>query len=299
VQGAQGYGLHVGHADNDGVYVKSTSASGVKVSSANQSAFYGHDIEGDGVYIWNAGSPSSCQSSAHNNGFEVAGAESYGLYVGHSDMSGVYISYTDSYGVFVHHTDVDGICVEEATGYGVLANTTDANGEWGIITPDKIYGSNLTSRTQSTHVRNTGSESLEAGDIVCISGYEENTLDDGKTLVKVEKANSRNSTAVFGVVEYKVTIHEKAGEEHTLKSFKHADGSIGSGDYLSVIVFGPANVKVGGNASITTGEKLTVSENNGKTRSISENDNWTIGILGKALENSNGKDTVKVFVNCK
>jgi hypothetical protein len=332
VAGAEGNGLYVGHADEDGVHVNSASVNGVSVEDADFNGFYvqnagntgysvfnsdgrgfsASSVATDGYYIFNAGSPSIANFSNAKNGFEVAGAEGYGLYVGHADNDGISVESSGDDGVQVVSADGDGLYVYSAnddgidvTGdvCGVFAMTTSANGEWGVYSADKIHGSNITSRSQSIHVRNSGMESLESGDIVCISGgYIENVLGDGETTVNVEKANEKNSSAVFGVVEYKVAIKEEADERNegkTLKSFKHADGRVGSGEYLSVIVFGLADVKTDSRSNIKSGEKLTVSDTNGKTRSINENDNWTIGILGKALEDSNGKDTVKVFVNCK
>jgi hypothetical protein len=252
------------------------------------------NLSGDGVYLSNL------------SGYAYRAIGGYSHFRSHSSQNyGLEVYSSGSHGITMSGIGGDGVNIGSSAGDGVYANTTDISNEWGFNTPDKINGSNITTRSQSTHVRNTGSEALETGDIVCIAGgYEDNVLGEGDfvSLVNVEKANSRNSGAVLGVVEYKVAIREEADERNegkTLKSFRHADGRISSGDYLSVIVFGPADVKADGRSNIKSGEKLTVSDNSGKTRSINESDNWTIGILGKSLEDSNGKDTVKVFVNCK
>ena len=149
---------------------------------------------------------------------------------------------------------------------------------------------------------------MEPGDIVCIAGgLEENVLNgEGYPVIQIEKASKSISHAVFGVVEYKVTIREEmeeAPEGETpklLKSFEHADGNVMNGDYLSVIVFGQADVKVSDSKGIQAGQKLTVSEKAGNARSIDSQDNWAdTGILGKALESSTGQGTITVFVNCK
>ena len=76
-----------------------------------------------------------------------------------------------------------------------------------------------------------------------------------------------------------------------------------TGDYLSVVVFGQAQVKVNNNEPIKAGDALSLG--NGAARKIKTTvvNGLTIaentGILGKALENSNGKGMVTVFVNCK
>ncbi|MBC8384237.1 MAG: hypothetical protein H8E57_01810 [Candidatus Cloacimonetes bacterium] len=326
-------GVNVWNAGNPSTQQTSSHNNGFEVAGAEGDGLYVGQADQNGIRVYKAGNPTRSQYNylSHNNGLEVEGAEGNGVFIGHSDYdgiligsvgnaipgftssskdgieigeiedNGIMIGNTGSNGVYVSHAGINGIDVLGENN-GVNAFTHDVSGEWGVFTNDKIYGSNVTSRSQSTHVRNTDSESLEAGDIVCISGgFAENVLGQGEITANVEKANSRNSNAVFGVVEYRVSIKEEADERNegrTLKSFEHAEGRIGSGDYLSVIVFGPADVKAEGRSNIKAGEKLTASET-GKTRSINEDDNWTIGILGKSLENSNGKDTVKVFVNCK
>ena len=334
-------GVHVNSASTHGVFVASTGVDGVSIFSAGNNGVFVGDTgaEGvfissagdDGIYVFNAGNPSTQQASTSKNGFEVAGAEGNGLYVGQADATGVHVNSAGTDGIYVGTAIYDGLEINStgdngveivncggdgvfvslaqgsgidvyATYNGVTAYTNAASQEWGIYTNDKIHGSNITTRSLSTHVQNTGSESLEAGDIVCIAGgFAENVLGEGEVTVNVEKANSGNSSAVFGVVEYKVTIKEETDERNdgkTLKSFRYADGRVSSGDYLSVIVFGPADVKTDGRSNIKAGEKLTASDT-GKTRSINQDDHWTIGILGKSLEDVSGKDTVKVFVNCK
>ncbi|MCF7794694.1 MAG: hypothetical protein K9N39_11930 [Candidatus Cloacimonetes bacterium] len=194
-----------------------------------------------------------------------------------------------------------------ANDIGINASTSDTNNEWGVYTPDKIYGSNIATRNQSTYVRNVGSELLEPGDVVCIAGgFTENVLGENKVTANVEKADSENSSAILGVVEYKATIHEKADERNegqSLKSFKYADGNAYNGDYISIIVFGPTEVKINSNDAIKSGDslaagngfarKVRTTEINGIT--VAEN----VGTIGKALEDSNGKNKIKVFVNCK
>ena len=303
VAGAEGNGLYVGRADYDGVRVYSAGSDGFYVHNAGVDGVSVSYSGEDGVSVYHAGTPSTEYTSDDKNGFEVAGAEGNGLFVGRADLTGVYVNSAGDDGVFVNSAGWYGVFVNSAGWDGVWANTTQASHEWGLYTPDKIYGSNVTMRSQSTHVRYVGNEMLEAGDLVCIAGgYKEDILDDGFPIINVTKANSRNSSAIIGVVEYKVYIREEIeeheGETHTEKSFRFAEGSASYGDYLSVVVFGPADVKMDSRADIKVGEKMTVSDN-GDARSINDEDNWRIGILGKALEDSNGKDTVKIFVNCK
>ena len=278
--------LNINHQGYNGYGIQITTASNMEagISMSN--------IDSDGIYL------------SDLNGYAYRAIGGYSHFRSHSsDNFGLEVYSSGNHGITMSGIGVDGIHIGSAGDDGVYANTTQVSHEWGLYTPDKIYGSNVTMRSQSTHVRYVGNEMLEAGDLVCIAGgYEEDVLDDGFPIINVTKANSRNSSAIIGVVEYKVYIREEIeeheGETHTEKSFRFAEGSASYGDYLSVVVFGPADVKMDSRADIKVGEKMTVSDN-GDARSINDEDNWRIGILGKALEDSNGKDTVKIFVNCK
>ena len=75
------------------------------------------------------------------------------------------------------------------------------------------------------------------------------------------------------------------------------------GDYLSVIVFGPADVKVDTDTEIKIGEPVVVTNNGVRKRKTTRVNGIKLtentGIVGKALENSQSSDKLKVFVNCK
>ena len=87
------------------------------------------------------------------------------------------------------------------------------------------------------------------------------------------------------------------------KSFRFSDEIVKPGDYLSVIVFGIAEVNVDPNVNIYSGDILTTG--NGIARKVQTREIAGItiaentGIIGKALEDSDGKNKIKVFVNCK
>ena len=309
-------GLDVGHTGKNGVFVALADSSGIN------------------VYL--VGSPSEHHPSDTKSGFIVEGVKGHGLFVGYAEADGVHINKTLLDGVRVHNAGHNGFLVDYAAGNGVkvdstlfdgllinnagcrgvnvnsaindgvYANTANSNGEYGLYTPDKIYGSNLTTRTINNIGLNVGNESLEAGDIVCLSGYENNVLGNSDIpIIKITKANGNNSQAVIGVVEYKVHIKEEIEDEgkRVTKSFRYAKGNATKGDYVSIIVLGPANVKIKSKENIKTGELLTAENGLAKKTKVVEFEGITVaenvGILGKALENSNGKDKIKVYVNCK
>ena len=324
---AAGHGLWISNASSQGVRINNAGQDGVRVCEAGSPSTYtessdynGFEIAGtegnglyvgqaddDGIYIYHAGNPTSETSTVISNGIEVAGTEGYCLYVGYSDLSGIRINSTQGHGLYVVSAVMDGINVE-GDDDGVEATTNATSGEWGVYTENDIQCRNLTETEGTrTYGKNTDSSFLEEGDIVCLSGgFNENVLgEDSFAVVNVSKANKNNSESVFGVVAYKVNIREdiqemEDGKIEVEKSFRYTGGKVNPGDYLSIIVFGQADVRVAKNSNIKAGKKITVSETDGKAREIQRTDDlWTTGILGKALEDSNGKDKIKVYVNCK
>ncbi len=300
-----GDGVYVGNAGLNGIEVSNADFDGINVDNADMNGFAVNSAGLYGVFVGNA-SVGVAVNSTGLSGVLVGNAGLYGFCVANANAHGVYVGYARLDGVWVENTDANGVYVEYAYLDGVYANTTQTSQEWGLYTPDKINGCNITTRNQSTHVRYVGNEILESGDLVCIAGgYEEDVLgeDDELPVVNVTKANSSNSEAVLGVVEYKVYVREEIreledGKTNINKSLRYTEGSISNGDYLSVIVFGPVDVNVESNSNIKTGEKLTIADN-GYARNINDDDNWRIGILGKALEDSNGRGKIKVYVNCR
>lgn len=319
VEGAEGHGLYIGKANNDGICVYNAGYDGITIETAGAHGVHVDEAASDGIHVKKAGTPTSTSSSpAYSNGAEIEGAEHYGMYVGYAGFDGLYIYEAADDGITVLNAADDGLYINDATADGVYVahaddrafygNTDNADKEWGFFTYDKIYANNLTSKGNNSYAKNTGSITLEAGDIVCIAGgLTRNVLDGvGYPVVNVARATKGNSQAVFGVVEHKVVIREDVeetndgGQQKALKSFTHADGDIYPGDYLSVVVFGQAEVKIDNRKSIKAGQKLTVSETSGHARSINNSDSWfDTGVLGKSLEDSDGKGMLTVFVNCK
>lgn len=287
VAGAEGNGLYVGQADMDGVLIDSAEGDGFHVNSTN----------GTGLEINSAGS----------YGVAIGSCSNSGMFIGSTGAQGIYISSVGYHGLYVNSATYDGINVD-GDDEGVNAQTTNASHEWGVQTDDDIECRFLTETEGTrTYGKNIGSSPLEEGDIVCLAGgFNENILgEDSYSVVNVSKADKDNSESVFGVVAYKVYIRESIheledGKTDIEKGLRYVEGNVNPGDYLSIIVFGQADVNINENSNIKAGKKITVSETDGKAREIQRTDDfWTTGILGKALEDSNGKDKIKVYVNCK
>jgi len=314
IQGAEGDGVYIGQADNCGIEIINAGSNGIKMVNVTLDGVAIENALKDGFQINKAGTPSSVVPSTLSNGLEVQGAEGYGVFVGHADNHGIFVNSSTLDGLYIASATDDG-----ATIYGVdkglIASSEDENNEYGVYTWDKMYaGAGYVGSRINSIGKNTGNQTLEPGDLVVFAGgYEDEALGEKGEIpvINVKKVDKSGSNAIFGVVEYSLKIIEeieevKDGETRIERSFKKANSDNAySGDYVSVVVFGPADVKVGNRGeNILTGESLKGSDNAGvrKVRTaiisgieIAEN----VGIVGKALENSNGKGMIKVFVNCK
>lgn len=134
--GAADYGLNVGSADNDGVYVTSADGDGFSVASAGDEGVYVYQAGDDGVYVHKAGAPSATNPSTAHNGFEVGGAQGYGLYVGQAGLGGVR----------VESAGYDGLYVGSAYVGVNVASATNKAGHFGgdvEITEDLVVGDQL------------------------------------------------------------------------------------------------------------------------------------------------------------
>jgi len=310
-------GVRVGEAGSPSTYTESTDDNGVEVCGAEGNGLYVGQADMNGVYVESAEEDGFQVNSANGNGLDIDSAGSYGVAIGSCSNSGVFIGSTGAQGIYISSVGFHGLYVASATydginvdgdDEGVNAQTTNASHEWGVQTDDDIECRFLTETEGTrTYGKNTGSSPLEEGDIVCLAGgYNENILgEDSYSVVNVLKANKDNSESVFGVVAYKVYIRESIheledGKTDIEKGLRFDEGKVNPGDYLSIIVFGKADVKIDKNFDIKAGKKVIVSETDGKAREIQRSDDvWTTGILGKALEDSNGKEKIKVYVNCK
>ena len=247
VDGAEGDGLFVGRADRSGVEVVSAGFSGVAVFNADTI----------GVFVREAGSPSSYIGSTTNNGFEVAGAQGYGLYVGRADLDGVYVNSAAWHGLNVAEAGVNGVYVTGAGNHGISAAGTNLAGYFnGNI---QVTGS-CTGCSMAAFGINTSSDPLEPGDMVTILGTEASGVDSTPVVWKVASASS--GQAVVGVVGGKAEmVTEQSKRPNELgKTLVPREGSAAPGEFVTVIIYGPAQVKVSGSGKVAIGERLVVDD---------------------------------------
>ncbi len=294
-------------AANDGVVIGTCSGVGIHIGTANDNGLQIDNATMDGIHITSTGNDGIYIGSVPGTGVEVGFATNSAFYVGDAVGHGLSVYNTSMDGLNVYNSWDDGVYINQALDIGVYANTTNGAGQWGFYTPDLIYSSKgYTGAKIVAYGKYVGTGTLMPGELVSIAGgFEENIPDEGSIpVIYVDKSGGTNSESLFGVVDYKVSISTeieefKNGKTQENKSFRYEDGNIKQGDYLAIVVFGPTDVKVDNKDIIKAGHKLTVSEINGTARQILNSDNWTVGLLGKALEDSNGSGKLQVFVNCK
>ena len=328
VAGAEGYGMYIGNALQGGIYSEAIGSPNSSYSSTTKNGFTVTGAEGhglfvgasdlDGILIKQAGNPTTTYSHSNIAGIEIEGASGAGVIVGHADTTGVYVKSAtqvafeqnnSEYAFYSQYSSTAGIWIYDTAGTGVYSNTSESNGEYGVYTPDKIYGSNVTSKSMNTLCKNMGESELTAGDIVCLkNGFGRYDDEEDETpICYVEKNTKHNSEHVFGVVEYQliekqVKIQRLEGTEICTMMIK-SELPARKGGILSVRILGPTKVKVNSDNSIQAGEKVIAEANTirkiktTKINGIKISENTSI--LGKAMENSAGKSEIMVFINPK
>jgi hypothetical protein len=300
VAGAQGYGVYVGRADNDGVHVDSANSSGVFVRSASW-GIAADSVAYDGVWVRLAGNPSSYETSFSSNGVEVAGAQGHGLYVGRADLDGVHVNSTGShgldvdsaaadgvhvgtvshYGYYVGETGLDGVYVAAATWHGLNVDSAGVNGlyvsaagyagvdvagnTWaGNFHGDINVSGNCIGCALAVFGLNAGDQPLEPGQVVAIQGIQTSTLDDAPALWRVVPAGE--GSAAVGVVRGKAEL-DQAPEGATLREGETGrrlvprSGAAQPGEYLSIVIYGPMQVRVSAAAgAVEPGTRLAVGQ---------------------------------------
>jgi len=181
----------------------------------------------------------------------------------------------------------------------VHGQTDRADNNYGLQTPDNLYSLNYHLMGAVMHVvQNGGSEALEPGDVVVFSGVAAPLEAGGPPVVQVARATSANSTAVAGVVYSRFTIKAVTGEpEQQDGQGSRAgleitpQGPVSPGEYLLLVVQGPALVKASAVANaIQPGDLLSSAGEAGyaaKAAEVSIEGVWTAmpgTVFGKALE---------------
>jgi hypothetical protein len=261
VDEAKRYGVRVTSAGWDGLFVWLAQSNGVHVHTAGDDGIYVFEAGEDGVRVGGAGSPSSFNGSPSNDGFEVNGAEGYGLYVGRADLDGVYVQSTAWHGVNVAGAGVNGLYVTGAgnNGVDVAGNNWAGNFHGSISVSGDCFGCIL-----AIFGLNVGDQTLQPGQIVAIQGIQASTLDNAPALWRVVPGG--RGLVAAGVVRGRAEWDE-APAGATLREGESGQrlvpraGAVPPGEYLSIIIYGPMQVKTSlADGPIEVGARLAVGE---------------------------------------
>lgn len=186
--------------------------------------------------------------------------------------------------------------------YGLWPNTADPSGEWALYTVDKISANNVALASLSLVAKVGGSGSLSVGDVAAVTGVAEPLAGGHSRLPTVTRAAATGSTGMIGVVESRMVFEPPPGKDEP--ALMSADGDAEPGNYVSLVVYGVADVRVSG--GISRGDRLTASDNPGAVRALETRvlDGMEIAegapIIGIALEEASpGATMVPVFVSMR
>lgn len=329
---ARGYGGYF-HSDN-GIGVYGYSGALTPYQNIYAPGVYGESANGVGVYgVSNSGKPGLRGESAgtgvygYTTGTEidnygvvgVADGSAYGVY-GYQASTigglGVY-GYNEGYGAAVSGVNAD-------TGHGTWGYSSDYNGiggatgrvdnNYGLYTSDNLYSLNFhTLGAVMQIVQNAGDGPLERGDLVSIAGLGAPPIEGMPPVIQVRRTGEANSTAVVGVVAStypdawladpaKIDPTGATGPDRAIP--QTGPGPIAPGEYLLVVVQGPAQVKASAlSAAIQPGDLLSSAGEAGYAARAAEMsiDGITIAapgtVFGKALEElREGQGLLYVYV---
>lgn len=315
ISGNEVFGVRYDGGANDygGMYVETSHANGWP--------FYGYATNGS-FRAWSYYNGTNNDWYLYNAGIRLKVPNEGGLRIGPSaDYSLVISNTTGSDGVRIYDTGDDGIQIGSdpnfpnygvyipspgVSSYGLWPNTAEAAGEWALFTVDKIEASNVLLSGLMLLAKVTGSEALTAGDVVAVVGVADPLPGSLQPLPLVGLAQGAEA-GIIGVVDSRMVWEAAPGKEAEGEMSLHsADGPAQPGDYVSLTVFGVADVKVDPQAEIVAGERLTAADLPGRVRALETRllDGMVVSegapVIGIALTApAEGQETISVFITTK
>jgi hypothetical protein len=316
ISGNEVFGIRYTGSANEygGMYVETEHAEGWP--------FYGYATDGS-FHAWTYYNGTSGDWSLYNAGIRLTVRNEGRVVIGPSaDYSLVISNTTGSDGIRLYDTADDAIQIGSdpdysnygvyipspgVATYGLWPNTAEAAGEWALFTVDNIEAGNVVANAYSLIAKVTGDSPLTAGDVVAVTGMADPIPGGTNPLPMVRLADGEEFAGVIGVVEKRMVYELAPGKEaEGAMSMHSADGPAQPGDYVSLIVFGVAQVKIDPNAVIAPGDRLTASSLAGLARVLkTETLNGMVvtegaQVIGIALTAPvEGQDTIPVFITLR
>ncbi len=235
----------------------------------------------------------------------MAGVRGVGTYWGVSGRS------TDGIGVSGSSLNYNGVSGSSDNYHGVEGMTWRGDDNYGLYTQDNLYSLNFHTLGATMQVaQNGGDAPLEPGDVVIVSGMTALPEANAPAVIQVTRGSAANSPAVAGVVYSRFSIEtalqtrEPGGEGSMANREITPEGPVEPGEYLLVVVQGPARVKASAlTDAIEPGDLLSNAGEGGyaaKAPQISLDGVQIVApgtVLGKALEPLNaGRGSIYILV---
>ncbi len=315
ISGNEVFGVRYDGAADDygGMYVETAHANGWP--------FYGYATAGS-FRAWSYYNGSTSDWHLFNSGIRLTVRNEGGLRIGPSaDYSLVISNTTGSDGIRIYDTGDDAIQLGSdpdysnyglyipspgVSTYGLWPNTSEPGGDYALFTVDNISAANVTASALQMMAEVTGSQPLRVGDVVAVSGVAETLLGEHAQLPLVRAASAEYS-GVIGVVRHRLLWEPAPGkEEEGAMSLQRADGAAQPGEYVALVIYGVAQVRVAPGEHIEAGDRLTAAQSSGQVRALQtravEGMTVTEGaqVVGIALEApQQGHETIAVFVTLR
>ena len=236
-------GLQVSSAGDDGVYVSSAGGDGVYVSSAGGDGVYVSSAVENGFKIYSAGSAPAYYDSAFHNGVEINGAEGFGITVGE----------TGSYGYHLHHARSNGLHVNQADNHGVYVWSA-ANYE-GYFNGDIFVAGACAGCTIATFGVNVSGQTLQPGDVLALQGTLPALSEQAEPLLQVAPAGEGQPLAGVVAGRAELVQDQLLDPEVIIPVLVPRQGPAGPGEYVTVLIFGLAQVRVEANSAPDSGRR--------------------------------------------
>ena len=320
-----GHGIRVETSGTDhydhGAYVTSTGGYGVYAQSTSNQGVRGE-----------AGNVSGISQPLGAVGVVGIGANR-GSYGSSSAGIGVYGVSSTNYGMWGQSSDFR----------GVTGRTSRTDNNYGFYTPDNLYALNYNKLGATMQVaHNGGDEPLEVGDVVVFSGVlrpEQRQLTatgepapaafNDRPVVQVARAGDDAGALLAGVVFSRFDLeavddsdliqYDLEGVDDPLERFLEAHptgqevaitppGPVAPGEYLLVVIQGPAKVRVSGlEHAIRAGDGLGVGVEPGRAVHHAVSQAVKVGeaparpqLVGAALEPViSGRETIYAYVSLR
>ena len=297
------YGVRGSSSNSWGGYFSSSGGYGIRVETS------GPDHYDHGAFVTAQGGYGVLAQSATNQGVRGEAGNVAGIsqplgavgVVGIGENRGTYGSSSSGVGLYGVSSSNYGVWGTSSTWRGVTGRTSRSDNNYGFYTPDNLFSLNINMAGAMMQVmQNGGTEPLAPGDVVVFSGINRTVTAVDAPIAQVSRAHTANSTAVAGVVFSRFNIDavdpdlefpDDTAQERMAEMDVTPAGEVASGEFLLVVVQGPALVSASGLAGdIQPGDLLSTGGSMGlagKAAMVTVNGTETAvpgTILGKALE---------------